>query len=555
MKTTKLHAPTAMAICISMLIATVTLLCPLFSSSSAAAQTIAAYETPEGFNDNDYQKMLAFLEYVGSSGSSNGYLLLGEDYDPNSPLSWRHVEVNDWGTTSWGVQWEQFDGEYHIIGIDSSFIDLEGPIDFSCFEHLAEVFLFDCVSGDINVSYCPELSILAATYGNAEIVDVRGCPQLNRVFLSDNKIKSIIGLEDCPNIQYLSVERNSELRELDMSAFEYTLLYLFVDYTPISNIDFDNLWAILEVGCSNTAITAIDASACANLTFLDCKNDALEYLLLPQGENNLQVDCSNTGITELDVTGCHGIYQLNCSENPISTLDFSNSPWIQNIKAQNCNLDTLDVAGCENLMVVDCTNNNLSVLDVSASKGLMQLYCAGNKLENIYWHINTDWDPETIVSLNSAGNGYIGIGFEVDEETFFALNYFEATPEAGYKFVSWTDANGNVVSTDARFFYESWTNYELYANFESTGETPEPTDEPIPTDDPVPTDDPIPTDEPIPTDDPVSTDEPIPTDDPTEPTQNPDVPSIPSTGAVSLIGIGIAAVAAGAAAFFTRKED
>lgn len=87
MKTTKLRTPAAMIICISVLIATLTLICPLLFSSPASAQTVAAYETPEEFNDNDYQKMLVFLEYVGSSGSSNGSLPVGEGYDPRSPFS------------------------------------------------------------------------------------------------------------------------------------------------------------------------------------------------------------------------------------------------------------------------------------------------------------------------------------------------------------------------------------------------------------------------------------------------------------------------------------
>lgn len=104
----------------------------------------------------------------------------------------------------------------------------------------------------------------------------------------------------------------------------------------------------------------------------------------------------------------------------------------------------------------------------------MQVYCAGNRLETNCWHINTDWVLETIVSLNSSGNGYIGIGFE---------------------------------------------------------------NEPVLTNNPVPAD------------------EPLPTDAPTELAQNPDVPDTPSTGAISLIGIGIATIAAGTAAFLAMKKE
>lgn len=532
MKTNKLHSAAAMIIGMLMLIAAAMPLSTMFFVGSASATTVDAYETPAGFNDNDYQKMLAFLEYVGSSGSSNGELLVGESYNPADPLSWLYVESYDWGDISWGVQWTQFDGEYYITAIDSNFIPLEGPVDLSNFLHIENISLFNCVSGDIDVSYCPVLSMVAITYGNAEVADLSGCSQLTHAYLFGNKLTDIIGLEDCGNMIYLSIGDNAELSQLDLSAFEHTLQYLFVDSTAIDSLNFENLWGILELGCSNTGITQIDVSACTSLSALDCKNNDLEYLILPEGDNNMQVDCSNTGLTELDITGCNGIYSLNCSNNPIEVLDFTNSPWIQFINAQNCALEILDISGCENLTSVDCRDNSISVLDVSAAKSLMQLYCTGNEIKEIYWHINDEWNPETIVSLNANDNGYIGIGFEMDETTFSAMNYFEATPEAGYKFVNWTDAEGNVVSTDSRFFFENQVNYEMYANFEVDDEAPELT--PAPTEEPVPTEDPV---------------------DPTEPTPVPDTPSIPETGAIGLAGIGIVAVAAGATALFARKKD
>lgn len=93
-----------------------------------------------------------------------------------------------------------------------------------------------------------------------------------------------------------------------------------------------------------------------------------------------------------------------------------------------------------------------------------------------------------------------------------------------------------------------------------------PTDEPVPpTDEPVPpTDEPVPpTNEPVPpTDEPVPpTDEPVPpTDEPVTPTNEPvpptDAPQPPATGAISIVGLGTAALITGAGILFAkRKED
>ncbi len=92
-----------------------------------------------------------------------------------------------------------------------------------------------------------------------------------------------------------------------------------------------------------------------------------------------------------------------------------------------------------------------------------------------------------------------------------------------------------------------------------------PTDEPVPpTDEPVPpTDEPVPpTDEPVPpTDEPVPpTDEPVPpTDEPVPPTDEPvpptDEPQPPATGAISMIGLGTAALITGAGILFAKKKE
>ncbi len=79
--------------------------------------------------------------------------------------------------------------------------------------------------------------------------------------------------------------------------------------------------------------------------------------------------------------------------------------------------------------------------------------------------------------------------------------------------------------------------------------TPIVTPEPGETDEPIVTPEPGETDEPVVTPEPGDTNEPIVTPEPT-------TPPAPPTGAISLIGIGIAAVAAGAGvAVFRRKED
>ena len=205
---------------------------------------------------------------------------------------------------------------------------------------------------------------------------------------------------------------------------------------------------------------------------------------------------------------------------------------MQFVIVNDCELETLNLAGCDKLIAVECMNNNLTEIDVSAACELAQFYCTGNMLTNIFWHVNNEWDGEYIVSLESEGNGYVAVGFEVDPETWGAINFFEAVPQEGYRFVNWVDNDGNEISTDPRYEYEPRNAYEMIAVFVPDGSEPVVTEEPT---------------EPIVTDEPT---EPVVTDEPTEPI----TPDVPATGAVSLSVLGVAAILAGGIAVSKRKH-
>ena len=56
----------------------------------ALDESTTRYPTTEGYNDHDYQKLVAFLEQTDEEGVKNGEKL-SEDYDPNDPETWGHI--------------------------------------------------------------------------------------------------------------------------------------------------------------------------------------------------------------------------------------------------------------------------------------------------------------------------------------------------------------------------------------------------------------------------------------------------------------------------------
>ncbi|MBR5713782.1 MAG: hypothetical protein IKX58_03190, partial [Clostridia bacterium] len=76
----------------------------------ALDESTTRYPTPEGYNDHDYQKLVAFLEQTDDEGVKNGEKC-SNTYDPNDPATW--------GTCYYGrsFRWIESDGEIRIQNI------------------------------------------------------------------------------------------------------------------------------------------------------------------------------------------------------------------------------------------------------------------------------------------------------------------------------------------------------------------------------------------------------------------------------------------------------
>ena len=59
-----------------------------FEEGSTEPTPTPEQPTPDGYNDNDYQKLVTFLELVDENGVKNGEKL-SENYDPQDPATWK----------------------------------------------------------------------------------------------------------------------------------------------------------------------------------------------------------------------------------------------------------------------------------------------------------------------------------------------------------------------------------------------------------------------------------------------------------------------------------
>ena len=164
------------------------------------------YPTPGGYNDNDYQKLVTFLELEDESGVRNGEKI-SENYDPQDPTTWE------------GTTWENG----NIFQIDFYDRNLIGKLD---------------------VSNCTELVELDCSYN-----------QLTELDVSNNTA-----------LVYLNCGYN-QLTELDISN-NTALEHLVCDNNQLTELDISNNTAMWILSCRNNQLTSLNLESSYSLSFL-----------------------------------------------------------------------------------------------------------------------------------------------------------------------------------------------------------------------------------------------------------------------------------------------
>ena len=164
------------------------------------------YPTPGGYNDNDYQKLVTFLELEDESGVRNGEKI-SENYDPQDPTTWE------------GTTWENG----NIFQIDFYDRNLIGKLD---------------------VSNCTELVELDCGYN-----------QLTELDVSNNTA-----------LVYLNCGYN-QLTELDISN-NTALEHLVCDNNQLTELDISNNTAMWILSCRNNQLTSLNLESSYSLSFL-----------------------------------------------------------------------------------------------------------------------------------------------------------------------------------------------------------------------------------------------------------------------------------------------
>ena len=202
---------------------------PMQLAAEAMTPPTTRYATPDGYNDHDYQKMVAFFEQTDENGVRNGEKL-SEDYDPTDPGTWWEADGSEIG-----VEWTVDDDEYRIC----------------------------------------EIRIGSSSLGMMGNLDVSGCTGLDRLDCSENQLTEL-DLSGNTYLRWLDCSWN-RITELDLTA-NSELEALRCSENQLTAIDVSANTSLTELNCSGNQLTELDLSENTSVYRLECENNYITFL-------------------------------------------------------------------------------------------------------------------------------------------------------------------------------------------------------------------------------------------------------------------------------------
>ena len=251
------------------------------------------YATPEGYNDHDYQKLIAFLEKTDADGVKNGTKIIS-GYDPADPGKW-------WNSDTYtGLMWRQIGGSKRIYTIIMKQKGVVGPLDLS------------------------------------------GCTELNRIECSHNPLLSAIDVSGDAALEEFNCQ-DTGITAIDLTD-NTNLLYFYCGDNQLTELDVSNNTKLYMIFCENNALKELDVSKLVRLTNLDCSGNALNSIDISNNTAVWNLDCSDNQLTSLDLSKNTELKYVKCMNNSLTKLDLTNSPKLKDLDCKGNRITEITLA-------------------------------------------------------------------------------------------------------------------------------------------------------------------------------------------------------------------
>lgn len=307
--------------------------------------------TPSGYNANDFQKMVDFLEQTDENGVKNGFKL-SSDYSPYNPSTWNEY-----------IEWVNIAGIKRIKRIGFTYLPKQANI-----------------VGNLSLNNFSKLDYVNCVNTSISKLDLGYLANLEYLYIDNTPISSL-DLSAVPNLKWLGCSL-TPISNLDLSAVP-NLESLDCSSTPILNLDLSNVPNLNRLIFNYNQISSLDLSQVPNLVDLQCNNTLISELDLSKVPNLVTLDCNNTSVSKLDSSKVPNLWNLNCGNTLVSELDLSKVPKLQFLNCQNIPNLKLDLTKLPDLLSLNCSGTGITELDLTIFSNLKYLYISNTSVSNI----------------------------------------------------------------------------------------------------------------------------------------------------------------------------
>jgi Leucine-rich repeat (LRR) protein len=152
-----------------------------------------------------------------------------------------------------------------------------------------------------------------------------------------------------PNVANLSLNSMPEIKTLDGFAIPASVLYLWIQnsgLTSLSDVDFDSISSLRQLGLRNNQITLFDGTGLSELTSVDLFGNPITSFIT--GDMKVQQLRFNdwwkiTTVTQFEGSGNTYLWDLELDNNNLSSLNISGLSNLGKLSLRNCGLTSLMV--------------------------------------------------------------------------------------------------------------------------------------------------------------------------------------------------------------------
>ncbi|WP_438425815.1 T9SS type A sorting domain-containing protein [Aquimarina macrocephali] len=231
--------------------------------------------------------------------------------------------------------------------------------------------------------------------GKIEVSEAQAYTGCIRV--SGGPIFNLIGIDAFKNIIGLSIRKTS-IREIDLSKNTKLESLDFYKNYKVTNLDLSKNTKLKNIFCKRNNLESLTILS-RDLIELNCNNNKLSSLFLPNSRKLKKLFCRYNKITELKLSRQKELEELFCNHNELTQLDISNSTKLEGLYCYNNKLKSLNISKNTKLKKLLCDNNKLTSLIASNNSKLDYMDARQNSIDCIvgYPANGANWlkDPET----------------------------------------------------------------------------------------------------------------------------------------------------------------